>query len=107
MKRYLFGLDEKHPAASAKLLVQRGYDGVVLSGKNPDAFQAAKDAGLETWLCYGAFSLGEFDPAVYGAVDALDRSAPWFGSSCPNAAEVAEHNLQMALQAAENARPRA
>ena len=97
MKRYLFGLDEQHPAASAKLLIQRGYDGVVLSGKNPDAFQAAKDAGLETWLCYGAFSLGEFDPAVYGAVDALDRSAPWFGSSCPNAAEVAEHNLQMAL----------
>ena len=105
MKRYMFGLDVTHPEASARLLAQHGYDGVVLSGKDPAAFQAAKDAGLETWLCYGAFSLGDFDPALYGAVDALDQSAPWFGSSCPNAAEVADRNLQRALQAAEKCAP--
>ena len=46
MKRYLFGLDEQHPAASAKLLVQRGYDGVVLSGHPELPFYIEKSRSL-------------------------------------------------------------
>ena len=102
MKKYMFGLGGDYTVA-AKKLIDNGYDSVVLSGGDMAAFEAAQNAGLETWLCYGAHSIGAFSPEKYGAVDANGAPAPWFGSACPNAAEVNEHNMNNAFEAARKA----
>lgn len=100
MKRYMFGLDGDY-AASAKKLVELGYDSVVIGGSDPAPFEAAKAAGLETWLCFGAHSIGDFSQEKYGAVDANGEPAPWFGSACPNAAEVNKFNMDRAFETAK------
>lgn len=97
MKRYMFGLDPRNFLGSAKKLRSLGYDAVVLSAGNADAFRAAQDAGLETWLCFGAHAMGDFSQAEYGAKDAQGADAPWFGSACPNARDVNDYNLDAAL----------
>ncbi len=102
MKKFMFGLDKDY-AASARKLVDLGYDSVVIGGSDIEAFEAAKAAGLETWLCYGAHSIGEFSREKYGAVDAQGNAAPWFDSACPNAAEVNKYNMDKAFEIAKKA----
>ena len=102
MKKFMFGLDKDY-AVSAKKLVDLGYDSVVIGGDDLEAFAAAKQAGLETWLCFGAHSLGNFSSEKYGAVDAKGNPAPWFGSACPNAAEVNKYNMDKAFDIAKKA----
>lgn len=102
MKKYMFSLGIDHVSA-AKKLVDSGYDGVVISGSDLRAFEAAHNAGLETWLCYGAHSMGGFSEEQYGAVDAKGKPAPWFGSACPNAEEVNERNMNAAFETARKA----
>jgi len=102
MNKFMFGLGKDYEA-SAKKLIENGYDAVVIGGNDLDAFEAAKNAGLETWLCYDAHSIGSFDSAKYGAVDAQGNPAPWFGSACPNAAEVNAFNMDKAFETAKKA----
>ena len=102
MKKYMFGLGGDYDA-SAKKLADMGYDSVVLSGNDMAAFEAANNAGLETWLCYGAHSIGDFSAADYGAKDVNGAPAPWFGSACPNAAEVNAFNIDRAFETAKAA----
>lgn len=100
MKKFMFGLDDAQPMASAKKLVDLGYDGVVLGG-NPTQFEAAQACGLETWLSYGAHGIGSFSQAEFGAQNPFGEPAPWFGSACPNAEEVNRFNLNRALETAK------
>jgi hypothetical protein len=103
MNRFMFGLDCADPAGSARRLAEAGYDGVVISASAaPGIFAAAREAGLEIWMCYGAHSTGEFFGADHGAIDAKGRPAPWFGSSCPNDTEINAFNMNSALNAAGN-----
>ena len=102
MKKFMFGLNKPY-ATSAEKLVSLGYDSVVIGGSDLEAFSAAKDAGLETWLCFGAHSLGAFSGEKYGAIDAQGNKAPWFGSACPNAADVNKHNMDRAFDIAHQA----
>lgn len=102
MKKYMFGLGGDY-STSAKKLADMGYDGVVLSGNHMAAYEAAANAGLETWLCYGAHSIGEFSEEKYGAKDAQGAPAPWFSSACPNAAEVNAFNMDSAFETAKAA----
>ncbi len=100
MKKYIFGLG-KDALSSATMLAQMGYDGVILGGVDPAPYEAARQAGLETWLCYGAHSIGNFSQEEYGAVDANGDPAPWFSSSCPNAIAVNDYNLSKAIETAK------
>lgn len=100
MKRYLYGLDPADNAGSASRLREMGYDAVVLSAGG-DAFRAAREAGLETWLCFGAHAIGDFSQRDYGARDARGADAPWFGSACPNAGAVSNRNMDAAFAFAE------
>jgi len=102
MKKFMYGLGKPY-ADSAEKLVKLGYDSVVIGGSDLEAFAAAKEAGLETWLCYGAHSLGAFSGEKYGAVDAQGNPAPWFGSACPNAADVNTNNMDAAFDIARKA----
>lgn len=97
MKKYMFGLGAD-AAASAKLLKDMGYDAVALSQGNASAFAAARDAGLETYLCYGAHSLGDFPQKTHGARDCFGNEAKWFGSGCPNSVELRDARLHAALE---------
>lgn len=97
MYRYLYGLDPSDFAGSAKKLRDLSYDAVVLPMGSVDSFRAAKDAGLETWLCFGAHAIGDFSQAEYGAKDARGADAPWFGSACPNARTVSDRNMDAAF----------
>ncbi len=103
MKKYIYGLGTDY-VRSAAMLAQLGYDGVVIGGTDMDAFRGAKQAGLETWLCYGAHSCPNPLDKHIGAVGADDRPAPWFGSACPNRRENNLHNLESALETAKLAR---
>lgn len=102
MKKFMFGLGKDYTASAAKL-IELGYDGVVIGGSDLAAFEAAKAAGLETWLCFGAHSIGDFSADKYGAEDAQGNPAPWFGSACPNAAEVNAYNMDKAFDIARKA----
>lgn len=104
MNRFMFGLDYCDPNGSANRLAEMGYDGVVIpSSAGPAVFAAASEAGLETWMCYGAHSIGDFSQDGHGAVDAKGFPAPWFGSACPNDTEINKFNMDSALVAAQNA----
>ncbi|NLG24800.1 MAG: hypothetical protein GX558_05555 [Clostridiales bacterium] len=97
MRRYMFGLDPADWRGSAGRLRGLGYDAAVLPPGDEAAFRAAADAGLETWLCFGAHAIGDFAQREWGAKDARGDDAPWFDSACPNAAAVNERNLGAAL----------
>ncbi|MGI6240114.1 MAG: hypothetical protein ACOYI5_10890 [Christensenellales bacterium] len=97
MNRYLYGLDPADAVGSAQKLVDHGYDAVVLPAGDAAAFDAAANARLETWLCFGAHALRGSSEEEYGAQDARGNPAPWFGSACPNARAVSDRNLDDAF----------
>lgn len=101
MIRYLYGLDPTDYAGSAIKIRAMGYDAVVLPTGNVESFCAARDVGLETWLCFGAHAIGDFPQSAFGARDARGAHAPWFGSACPNARMVNDHNMNAAFACAE------
>lgn len=102
MKKYIYGTDTADPAAAAVKLKNHGYDSIILSAGDPDIFKACADAGLEAYLCFGAHTIGGFDKEKYTAVSAVNEPAPWFGSACPNAAEVSAHNQDAAFEFADS-----
>ena len=70
MKKYMYGLDSNDPTGSARWLAANGYDAVLLSAWDADAFAAVRDAGLESWLCFGAHAIGVYSQEEQGARDA-------------------------------------
>jgi len=83
------GGDDKK--ATAKALKEAGFDMVVAGG---DAVAAVTAEGMESWLCGGAFGLGDLkDDDAYKAVDLAGGPQVWFGSGCPNNATLRERNL--------------
>lgn len=102
MKKYMFGIDEIDPKAAASKLTALGYDSVVLPGGNPDCFKACADAGLETFLCFGAHSIGAFSEDGHLSLTADNKPAPWFSSACPNAREVSSYNQDAAFEFADS-----
>jgi len=101
MKKYMFGLG-KNSAENAKMLADMGYDAVVLPQGNAAAFADARDAGLEAYLCFGAFSLGEFSQETEGARDIDSNPAPWFDSGCPNSEKIKNARMDAAFDFAKN-----
>lgn len=97
----MYGLDPADFSGSAKKLRKLGCDAVVLPAGSAEAFRAANDAGLEPWLCFGAHAMGGFSQAACGAKDPRGADVPWFGSACPNAHEVGDHNMDAAFAFAE------
>lgn len=83
------GGDDKK--ATAKALKEAGFDVVVAGG---DAVAAVTAEGMESWVCGGAFGLGDLkDEDAYKAVDLAGGPQVWFSSGCPNNATLRERNL--------------
>ena len=99
VRRYIFGFDAADPERGAAELREKGFDAVVLGGADAPTTRALERAGIELYLCYGAFGLGgaDEDPERW-ARDAAGRKRRWFGSGCPNDEALAQARLDAALE---------
>lgn len=79
-KRWLYGCGSD-PERNARELKAAGLDAVV--GVPADAVNKITEAGLEAWLCGGAFGTAETDAANL-ARDLDGQARYWFGSGSPN-----------------------
>lgn len=87
-----------NPVDTAKDLKAAGFTHVVAGGA--DTIAAVRDAGMKSWLCGGAFGLGNRDDS-YKAHDILGEPQVWFGSGCPNHPDIREANRESYRKMAE------
>jgi hypothetical protein len=96
MKRIL-GLPADDPARAAHVLVEQGFDSLVVgTGTPPDVVEQAAVAGLAVWAYRGAFSVRDVpgDRAhVLLAQDVDGVARTWFGSGCPNRGALRDAHL--------------
>ena len=98
MKNFVFGMDANHPADSARLIRERGYDAVVLGGVTPEAADALEKEGIELYLCFGAYGVPKDSERL--AEDAFHAPRRWFNSGCPHDAGNADAHLNAVLEKA-------
>jgi len=79
------------PKAAAQAFKDAGFDVVVAGGEA--VIEAVRAAGMESWLCGGAFGVGKEDETLQ-AVDITGQRRIWFGSGCPNQAALRDRNLK-------------
>lgn len=85
----MHGFGGEDSVATARALKDAGFD-VVVSGPT-DAVTAA---GMEAWLCGGAFGLPGEGADQLKAVNDRGNRHIWFGSGCPNQPPLRERNLE-------------
>jgi len=90
-RHWMHGLGDE-PKSTAQALKDAGFDCVVAAGA--ENIEAVNSAGMESWLCGGAFGLGSLaaDDGVK-AVDVAGETRVWFGSGCPNNPGLRKQNL--------------
>jgi hypothetical protein len=98
MKKYIFGFDADHPENCARRLRAQGMDAVVLGDADERTEDALANAGLELYLCYGAYGLKSNAPAT--AQTATGKPVRWFSSGCPNDGKAAGRNMDAMLKTA-------
>ncbi|MBR5546335.1 MAG: hypothetical protein IKU70_05080 [Clostridia bacterium] len=98
MKNFVFGMDTNHPADSARMIRERGYDAVVLGGASTEVAGALDAEGIELYLCFGAYGVPKDSARL--AEDAFHMPRRWFNSGCPNDLENAEKHLNAILEKA-------
>lgn len=102
MKHFMFGFDDKHPEVCAAKLKAQGIDAVVLGNADAHTEKALAENGIELYLCYGAHGVGdEFAAEKHLAGDPFGKSVRWFGSGCPNDAEIIDARLNAVLEKAK------
>ena len=100
MKKYIFGFDAARPEACAERLRDAGFDAVVVGTADAATRAALTGAGLELYLCYGAYGTGaDLAGEEHLTRDAAGLPRRWFGSGCPNDAALAAARLDAALAA--------
>lgn len=98
MKKYIFGFDADHPENCARRLRAQGMDAVIVGDADERTEDALANAGLELYLCCGAYGLKGNAPAT--AQTAAGKPVLWFASGCPNDGKAAGRNLDAALKSA-------
>jgi len=90
---WMHGFGGDDPKATAKALKAAGF-GVVVAG-GAAVIEAVRDAGMTSWLCGGAFGLGDLkDDDSHKALDITGQPQIWFGSGCPNDTVLRDRNLE-------------
>jgi hypothetical protein len=85
--------------AAVRVLKKAGFEAVV--GNQPQLIAEANHAGLDAYLCSGAFGAsGRFAAENYLARDINGKPQLWFNSTCPNQPEVRKANLEAAAEMA-------
>lgn len=99
MRLWMHGIGADIPA-SVRKLKSLGFEAVV--GSVPALIRAANEAGLDVYLCSGAFGAsGPFAEARYLARDISGQPRVWFGSACPNQPDVRAANLESIARMAQ------
>lgn len=81
------------PKTTATALKEAGFNVVVSGGEA--VIDAVNEAGMEAWLCGGAFGYGGLENEdTHKAVDILGEPQVWFGSGSPNDPAIRESNLK-------------
>ena len=92
MRYWMHGVGKDVPS-SIRLLKNLGFEAVV--GNDPVMIDEANLAGLDVYLCSGAFgATGKFSDPKYLAQDINGKPQLWFNSTCPNNPKVRQHNLE-------------
>lgn len=89
-KRWIYGCGSD-PERNARELKSAGVDAVV--GVPTDAVEKVTEAGLEAWLCGGAFGTAETDETNL-ARDLDGQPRYWFGSGSPNSVVLRDRCLE-------------
>lgn len=79
------------PAKTIPYLKELGFEAV--AGVGPAAIEEGRKAGVDCYHFAGAFGRGGRDDS-YLAVDINGKPQEWFGSTCPNKADVRAANLE-------------
>ncbi len=87
---WIYGCGD-NPAETAKAMREQGFNVVV--GGDAKAIEAVNSAGMESWLCGGAFGAGEQE-TEHLALDITGKPQVWFGSGSPNSPVIRERNLK-------------
>jgi len=98
MKKYIFGFDADHPENCARRLRAQGMNAVIVGDADERTEDALANAGLELYLCYGAYGLKPNAPAT--AQTATGKPVRWFSSGCPNDGKAAGRNMDAVLKTA-------
>ena len=90
---WMHGIGKGDPKEQAKALREAGFNIVVAGG---DAvIEAVREAGMDSWLCGGAFGLGDLaKDDSHKAVDITGKPQVWFGSGSPNDPVILDRNLK-------------
>jgi len=89
----MHGVAGDDPSATVQQMSEMGFSVVV--GGAGELAAAINDAGMECWLCGGAFGLGAYaDSDEHTALNVLERRRVWFGSGCPNHPDLRDWNLR-------------
>ena len=87
----------KEPQKGVELLKQLGFRTVVSGPDDADIIQAA---GMDAYICSGAYRGPDFRDESYLAEDVYGTKRTWFASTCPTRPEVRAYNLERIRQMA-------
>jgi len=90
---WMHGFSGDDPRATALALKEAGFEIVVAGGAT--VIEAVNAAGMASWLCGGAFGLGDLkNDDSCKAVDITGQPQVWFNSGCPNNQVLRDRNLK-------------
>ncbi len=90
---WMHGFGGENPKDMATNMAEMGFDIVVAGGE--DTIAAVNDAGMESWLCGGAFGLGKYkDTDAEKAIDITGEAQVWFNSGSPNSENIRAQNRE-------------
>jgi len=90
---WMHGFGGDDAKATAKTLKETGFDIVVAGGEK--TIEAVRAEGMASWVCGGAFGLGDLkDDDSVRARDLDGKPQTWFGSGCPNNSTLRDRNLK-------------
>jgi hypothetical protein len=92
----MYGFDSKDESLFPRFK-EAGIYGVV-SGYNEEAMKKAEEAGLNYYICTGAF--GSRDEKEY-CISATGNPTPWFSSGCPNHPDIRKRSFEKGEEAAK------
>lgn len=99
MYRYIYGFDKSDPVSCVRHLRKKGISAIVADTSAASLADVFMDEGIDLYLCYGAYSLGEEYDSDVCCTDASGKSRIWFSSGCPNERILADARMEDALSA--------
>ena len=92
LKYWMYGLPKENKQETVDFLKDRGF-ACLVTGPDQETAELASAAGIEFYVCVGAYPREDF-PDDYLSIDINGDRQVWFNSTCPNRPEVRKANLE-------------